>query len=186
MILLYSLDVRAGRSYHSICPDHRFGIDHQRFLEEICGSRPLADCQEGHPERISGKDSSSFASIREIIFILIIFAFSSPKKWCPVLLGWLCTSIGISIAWKIQTVLSAFASALAGGLIMSRAMLHVLSKGTTGHNETRADEVASYAFAALGFYFQYSLSFNAPFPLNIILFPVELTDYCIRWAVTKE
>lgn len=69
---------------------------------------------------------------------------------------------------------------------MSRAMLHVFSKGTKDHNETRADEVASYAFAALGFYFQYSMSFNAPFPLNIILFPVELTDYCIRWAVTKE
>lgn len=84
MILLYSLDVRAGRSYHSICPDHRFGIDHQRFLEEICGSRPLADCQEGHPERISGKDSSSFASIGEIIFfILIIFAFFLPEEMVP-------------------------------------------------------------------------------------------------------
>ncbi len=113
------------------------------------------------------------------------FALPS-KRWCPVLLDWLCKSIGISIAWKIQTVLSAFASAMAGGLIMSRAMLHVFFKGRKDHEETNVDEVASYAFAAIGFYIQYSMSFAVPFPLNVFLLPVELADYCLRWAVTKQ
>jgi hypothetical protein len=115
----------------------------------------------------------------------LFIAFATPKKWCPVLLEWLCKSIGISIAWKIQTVLSAFASALAGGLIMSRAMLRAFYKGGGNRDETMVDEVASYAFAALGFYFQYSFSFSTPFPLNVVLYPVGLTDYYIRWAVTK-
>ena len=115
----------------------------------------------------------------------LFVSFPTPKKWCPVLLDWLCKSIGISIAWKIQTVLSAFASALAGGLIMSRAMLLVFYKGKKDHGETMVDEIASYALAALGFYFQYSFSFSTPFPLNVVLFPVGLADYYIRWAVTK-
>jgi len=97
----------------------------------------------------------------------------------------MCKSIGIFIAWKIQTVLSAFASALAGGLVMSRAMLLVFYKGKKDHGETMIDEFASYALAALGFYFQYSFSFSTPFPLNVFLFPVGIADYYIRWAVTK-
>jgi hypothetical protein len=100
-------------------------------------------------------------------------------------LDWLCKSIGITIAWQIQTVISAFTSALAGGLIMSRAMLLIFFHGTMKHEETNADEIASYAFAAVGFYFQYYMSFSTPFPLNIILFPVELVEYYIRWAVTN-
>jgi hypothetical protein len=98
---------------------------------------------------------------------------------------WLCKSIGISIAWHIQTVISAFTSALAGGLLVSRAILLILFKGKTKHEDTNADEIASYAFAAAGFYFQYSMSFNTPFPLNILLFPVEVAEYYIRWAVTN-
>lgn len=122
-------------------------------------------------------------------YVLPIVRNATPKeyqKWCPVLLDWLCKSIGISIAWKIQTVISAFTSALAGGLIMSRAMLLIVFKGAKDHEDTKVDEIASYVFAGLGFYFQYNMSFSTPFPLNIILFPVEFAEYYIRWAVTKE
>lgn len=108
------------------------------------------------------------------------------QKWCPVLLDWACKSIGISIAWKIQTVISAFTSALVGGLMMSRALLHIFSRGKKDHESTSKDEMASYVFAGLGFYFQYTMSFDAPFPLNVILFPVELAEYYIRWAVTNN
>jgi hypothetical protein len=52
----------------------------------------------------------------------------------------MCKSIGICIAWKIQTVLSAFASALAGGLVLSRAMLLVFYKGKKDHGDTMVDE----------------------------------------------
>lgn len=122
-------------------------------------------------------------------FILPTVKAATPQeyqKWCPVLVDWLCKSIGISIAWKIQTIISAFTSALAGGLIMSRAMLLIISNGNKSHESTSVDEIASYACAGLGFYFQYNMSFSTPFPLNIILWPVELAEYYIRWAVTNE
>lgn len=121
--------------------------------------------------------------------LLPIVRTATPKeyqKWCPVLLDWLCKSIGISIAWKIQTVISAFTSALAGGLIMSRALIRIRFKGDKNHEDTYTDEIVSYVFGGLGFYFQYNHSFSAPFPLNILLFPVGLAENYIRWAVTKQ
>ena len=108
------------------------------------------------------------------------------KRWCPVLLDWMCKSIAISIAWKIQTVISAFTSAIAGGLIMSRAILAITSKDKKDHEDTKVDEIAAYGLAGAGFYFQYTHEFSTPFPLNIILFPVGFAEYYIRWAVTSE
>lgn len=70
--------------------------------------------------------------------------------------------------------------------MMSRALLHIFSRGKKDHESTSKDEMASYVFAGLGFYFQYTMSFDAPFPLNVILFPVELAEYYIRWAVTNN
>mmetsp|Transcript_26237 Transcript_26237/g.42644 ORF Transcript_26237/g.42644 Transcript_26237/m.42644 type:complete len:305 (-) Transcript_26237:114-1028(-) len=124
-------------------------------------------------------------------FIVPIVDKATPKeynkKWVPVLTDWMCKSIGVGIAWKIQTVITAFTSSLAGGLMMSRAVIVILAKhgqGPQDHNDTIADEVASYLFAFLGFYFQFTQEFRAPFPLNIILAPLQLAEYYIRWAVT--
>ncbi len=105
---------------------------------------------------------------------------------------WCCKSIGISIAWKVQSVISAFASSMAGGLIMSRALLVILSSngfefgGIKDHTDTVVDEITSYFFAGLGFYFQIYVGFRAPFPLNIILYPVQMMEYYIRYAVTNK
>ena len=112
---------------------------------------------------------------------------SEYKKWVPVLTDWMCKSIGVGIAWKIQTIQTAFTSSLAGGLIMSRAVIVILAnhgKGPKDHNDTIADEVASYLFATMGLYFQFTQEFRAPFPLNVILAPLQLAEYYIRWAVT--
>ena len=131
---------------------------------------------------------SDFAKKFADRLFLPIIKMATPKeyqKWCPVLSDWLCKSIGISIAWKIQTVISAFTSALAGGLIMSRALLLIFTKGKKNHEETNADEIASYVFASLGFYFQYNHEFSTPFPLNIILSPVGLAEWWLRWCVTE-
>mmetsp|Transcript_16609 Transcript_16609/g.33758 ORF Transcript_16609/g.33758 Transcript_16609/m.33758 type:complete len:321 (+) Transcript_16609:82-1044(+) len=128
-------------------------------------------------------------------FILPIIRGATPpeyKKWVPVISDWCCKSIGISIAWKVQSVISAFASSMAGGLIMSRALLVILSTngfefgGINDHRDTIIDEIASYFFAGLGFYFQFYFGFSAPFPLNIVLYPVQMMDYYIRHAVTSK
>lgn len=97
-------------------------------------------------------------------------------------------SIAISIAWYLQTVISAFSSALAGGLMMARALYDfgVERKWFSGsHEDTPVDEIASYIFAALGFYFQFSIRFDVPFPFNLLLWPLELAEWKIRWTITK-
>ena len=104
------------------------------------------------------------------------------RKWCPVILDWGCRYIGISIAWSIQTYLSAFASAMAGGLMLARAVLVYSGKNPA---ETMIDELSSYGFAIAGFYFQYLCGFHVRFPFNVVLLPVGTAEYWIRWTVTK-
>jgi len=112
------------------------------------------------------------------------------NRWVPVILGWMCKSIAMSIAWYIQTIRSAFASALAGGLLMSRSTLYMLQKRglfqKKDHSETHVDEFLSYIFAACGFYFQFKLGFDVPYPFNLILFPFEIAEYYIRWSITSS
>ena len=40
------------------------------------------------------------------------------------------------------------------------------------HEDSYIDEVLSYVFAALGFYFQYKIGFDVPFPFNLLLLPL--------------
>ena len=109
-------------------------------------------------------------------------------KWVPIVMGWITKSIAMSIAWYIQSIISATTSALAGGLMMARAAykfgIHhkVLQKG---HEESVIDEVLSYVFAALGFYVQFQSNFGLPFPLNFVLWPFQVAEYWIRWTITK-
>lgn len=131
------------------------------------------------------KTITNFFKKRADRLLLPLVKWVTPKeyrKWCPVLLDWVCKSIGLYFAWKIQTVISAFASAMSGGLIIARAMLRLRMKNPV---ETNIDEILSYAFAGMGFYFQYSCSFSTPFPFKIFLFPIEIAEYWIRWSVTK-
>jgi hypothetical protein len=86
----------------------------------------------------------------------------------------------MSIAWKLQSVISAFTSALTGGLIMARAIYAFCSERKirfagmvpNNHEETYIDEVFSYVFAACGFYFQFKIGFDMPFPFNVLLWPL--------------
>jgi ABC-type uncharacterized transport system permease subunit len=99
----------------------------------------------------------------------------------------------MSIAWYIQAVRSAFASALTGGLMMARATYQALvhrniSLGgiiKQNHAESSVDEMLSYLFAGLGFYFQLKLGFNMPAPFSWLLWPFELAEYYMRWSITK-
>ena len=46
-------------------------------------------------------------------------------------------------------------------------------KRSKDHNDTIADEVASYVFAFFEFYFQFTQDFRASFHLNVILAPTQ-------------
>lgn len=103
-------------------------------------------------------------------------------------------SIGMSIAFYIQSVRSAFASALIGGMMIARAAYQVcLDRNirfggliTDNHEDTLADEILSYIFAGMGFIFQLMIGFRLPFPVNLILWPFEIGEFTVRWLVTSS
>eukprot|EP00548_Thalassiothrix_antarctica_P005822 CAMPEP_0194146622 /NCGR_PEP_ID=MMETSP0152-20130528/21114_1 /TAXON_ID=1049557 /ORGANISM="Thalassiothrix antarctica, Strain L6-D1" /LENGTH=326 /DNA_ID=CAMNT_0038847183 /DNA_START=103 /DNA_END=1080 /DNA_ORIENTATION=+ len=111
------------------------------------------------------------------------------QKWIPVVLVWVVKSIAISIAWFIQTLQSAVTSAMYGGHIMADALLHICVKRgwtlggwiTDDLDKTYADEIIMYIFAALGILFQFMMQFDMPFPFSLILWPVELFEYYLKW-----
>jgi hypothetical protein len=114
-------------------------------------------------------------------------------KWVPVIMGWITKSIGMSIAWFISTIITAVTSALIGAILISRSLLKIANRrGVTfdglipkDHDETYIDEAASYIFAFLGVWFQFKIRFNVPFPMNLLLWPLQMTEYFIRWSITK-
>jgi len=48
---------------------------------------------------------------------------------------------------------------------------------------TILDEVVGYGIAALGFLWQFGYGFRLPFPLNILLLPIRLIEFCIVWFI---
>lgn len=54
------------------------------------------------------------------------------------------------------------------------------------HTKSNVDEILSYIFAALGFYFQFRQRFSLPFPLSVVLFPFEIVEYYIKWTITSR
>jgi hypothetical protein len=115
-------------------------------------------------------------------------------KWVPVILSWITKSIAMSIAWYIQSVVTGVTSALKGGLMMANAAYFMLVRhkinlfGLTPADSTKSvvDEVLSYIFAALGFYVQFRSGFTLPGPLKLLLWPLQVAEYYIRWTITKK
>ena len=115
-------------------------------------------------------------------------------RWVPVCLGWLCKAIAISVAWYIQSVISAVTTGIRGGLLFSRSMMEFcVGRGWTlgglilkDHNDTMLDEYVGWTLAALGCYFQiFVTNFSVPFPLNLVLWPFSLAEEYITWTVTS-
>ena len=110
-------------------------------------------------------------------------------QWIPIIINYLCKAVGVSIAWYIQMVLSAFHSAIRGGLMFWRAMIKFASeKGLTkiNHEDTMLDEYLGWATAAAGFYFQFTQNFQLPFPMNLVLWPFTAAEWFIEWKITGE
>lgn len=115
------------------------------------------------------------------------------QRWVPVILGWITKSIAMSIAWYMSTVITAVTSALTGSLLISRSLLSIAHHNgidfsgiiPKDHEETYIDEATSYFFAFMGIWFQLKNQFDLPFPLSLLLWPIEICEYLIRWSVTK-
>jgi hypothetical protein len=94
----------------------------------------------------------------------------------------------VSIAWTVQRILSAFHSAIRGGLMFARNIMEYLSEMgyyKVNHEDSLMDEAVGYGLAIVGLYFQLAFGFGLPFPLNILLFPFRIAEYLLIWLVNK-
>lgn len=115
-------------------------------------------------------------------------------RWVPVLVNWATKSVSITIAFYLKSVSSALTSALTGALLMTRALMTMAAKNDwdfggllpKDHKDTMIDEYASYVIAFLGFRFQWQMNFDVPFPFNVILFPLEVTEWVLRNKLVKR
>ena len=46
------------------------------------------------------------------------------------------------------------------------------------------DEAVGYSLAACGVLWQLSTAFSAPFPLNLVLLPLEIVEWLLRWQIS--
>eukprot|EP00980_Cylindrotheca_fusiformis_P026284 scaffold15718_cov126-Cylindrotheca_fusiformis.AAC.2 len=122
-------------------------------------------------------------------------------QWVPVVIGWGCKAAAMNVAWRIQRVLTASTSAMAGGIMFSRAILRMASKRgirffglirqVESDIESPLEDVIGFLVAGLGFYtqietqFKNGFTFEVPFPLSLITWPFDLAERWIQWEITQ-
>lgn len=159
-------------------------------------------------EREFAKTIALSVSIAGYVQPLASFLFTPPLRkcvpedyhqWIPVLIGWGCKAVAMSIAWRVQRVFTIYTSALTGGLMFSRACMRMLAKrgvrmfGLVDEEEsTFFDELLGYAVAGLGMYSQIEtgidtgFSMRVPFPMSLVTWPFDLAEKWIEWQITPD
>ena len=109
-------------------------------------------------------------------------------RWIPVAIRTLTKAVIVMFAWYMQVVLSAFQSAMRGGLMCARALLRLANKHglveDLHEDDTYLDECIGFALAFCGFVTQWGWGFALPFPLNVVMMPFTLVEWYIRWSIT--
>ena len=124
-------------------------------------------------------------------YVLPIVTPLAPKEvqhWGPTAVSAATKAAAVWFAWTLQVYVSAVQSAMRGGLLFSRGLMAYANK--TGRLQLRADdslvdEFVGYFIAGLGFYVQWNLGFDLPFPFNLIMFPFTMIEWYIRWSITS-
>ena len=108
--------------------------------------------------------------------------------WLPVIVSTMAKMLAVALAWQLQVMISSVQSALRGGLLARRKTLAYLNR--TGRvklaeDDTYLDEMAGFALAACGCYFQWRTGWAPPFPMNIVMLPFTAVEWYVRWSVTS-
>jgi len=101
--------------------------------------------------------------------------------------------VAIIFAWYVQMVIAAFNSGLRGGRIFADALFSLalergwmeklpewMAKQPYDPDNSYLDEVVMYTLAAGGIAFQLGFGFTLPFPLNLILFPLQIIEWILK------
>jgi len=107
-------------------------------------------------------------------------------KWIEPGINYACKTVAISLAWTLQRIISAFHSAVRGGQIAAKGIIHYLHKYgfiSVDEDSTLADEAMGYGLAFLGLAAQITFSVRLPFPLNLLLVPFHAAEWFLRYAI---
>jgi len=121
--------------------------------------------------------------------------------WVPTIIDTVVKLIAVIVAAFVQEFISGFNSALRGGKMFAEGFINILSEygfmdklpnAIVGEDrpfnpdKSYLDEAIGYPLAAFGFYYQVINGFAIiPFPLNIIVAPVAIIEYMLRWEIFK-
>jgi len=109
-------------------------------------------------------------------------------QWVPYIVKWGCKAIAVYIAWWIQRIISAFHSAIRGGLMCGKELvIFANDKGwiQATEDETYLDEIVGWGLAAFGFMTQMMLGFSVPFPLSLFMWPLYMVEAFIAWTINS-
>ncbi len=109
-------------------------------------------------------------------------------RWIPVATHYLCASIGMSLAWFIERIISAFHSTLRGSHLFTAGLIFYLIKlGKISEADAKKSDkifgLVGIAIGTIGFYWQISHLFNLPFPFNILLMPIRIVETLLMHVV---
>ena len=137
-----------------------------------------------------GEVFAKFAN-RTVAPVLDMVCPTDYKKWIPHAIKYGCRSLGVSIAWMIQRVISAFYSAIRGSQLFIRGALEWAHEQKMIDSEIDESSLIYNGLVAglagLGFLFQLWFGFGSPFPLNVFLFPLTLAEnFLWYWVAVND
>lgn len=109
------------------------------------------------------------------------------EKWIPVVAQWICKFVAVSVAWWIQSIISAVHSGIRGGFMVSRNAMKLANQYgylNVDHKKTNIDEMAGYVLAFFGLIFQLRSGFDLPLLLKLFFWPLQIVEYSIQWQVS--
>lgn len=119
------------------------------------------------------------------------------NKWVSAIITTAMKIIAIIIATYIQMIISAFYSALRGGSLVGEAIINLAAEygimdklpdrlvpqKPFDPNNSWWDEIIGFPLAAAGFYYQFTHGFSLPFPWDLLLLPLTIVEWILRWQV---
>jgi len=109
-------------------------------------------------------------------------------KWINPLINCGCKVLACTIAWWIQQVLSTAQTGVRGGLLFTRSLMRLAIDRKIMNidpDDSMLDEISGWTLALVGVYFQLSQGFMLPFPFNIVLLPLSIIEWILRYLTVN-
>lgn len=110
------------------------------------------------------------------------------KRWAEPVIHYSVRSFAVSFAWTVHRVISAFHSAVTGGVMAAQNVCEYCNEMKIfefDHTKSNLDEMIGYALAFLGLWFQLGMGFQLPFIMRILLLPFTMAEWFLVAAVNR-